>query len=83
MGWNQLQAVNESRLLQDTGDKPYVYFANSYYCPLIAETAATCDYTRSFTAVVERYNVCGVQFHPEKSGAIGLKIVENFIKRVC
>jgi imidazole glycerol phosphate synthase glutamine amidotransferase subunit len=83
MGWNQLQAVNESRLLQDIGDKPYVYFANSYYCPLIAETAATCDYTRSFTAVVERYNVCGVQFHPEKSGAIGLKIVENFIKRVC
>lgn len=83
MGWNQLQPVNESRLLQDTGDKPYVYFANSYYCPLIAETAATCEYTRSFTAVVERYNVCGVQFHPEKSGAVGLKIVENFIKRVC
>ncbi len=83
MGWNQLQPVTESRLLQGTGDKPYVYFANSYYCPLIAETAATCDYTRSFTAVVERYNVCGVQFHPEKSGAVGLKIVENFIKRVC
>jgi imidazole glycerol phosphate synthase glutamine amidotransferase subunit len=83
MGWNQLQAVNESRLLQDTGEKPYVYFANSYYCPLIAETAATCEYTRSFTAIVERYNVCGVQFHPEKSGTVGLKIVENFIKRVC
>jgi imidazole glycerol phosphate synthase glutamine amidotransferase subunit len=83
MGWNQLQRVNECRLLQDTGDAPYVYFANSYYCPLIAETVATCDYTRSFTAVVERYNVCGVQFHPEKSGAVGLKIVENFIQRVC
>ncbi|MEI9815262.1 MAG: imidazole glycerol phosphate synthase subunit HisH [Acidobacteriota bacterium] len=65
MGWNQLLPVGESRLLQDTGDKPYVYFANSYYCPLIAETSATCEYSRSFTAAVERYNVCGVQFHPK------------------
>ena len=80
MGWNQLQPVGESRLLQDIGDKPYVYFANSYYCPLIAETSATCDYSRTFTAVVERYNVCGVQFHPEKSGPLGLQIVRNFVE---
>jgi imidazole glycerol phosphate synthase glutamine amidotransferase subunit len=83
MGWNQLQRVVESRMLKDTGDNPYVYFANSYYCPLIAETSATCDYSRTFTAVIERYNVCGVQFHPEKSGAIGLQIVRNFIENVC
>jgi imidazole glycerol phosphate synthase glutamine amidotransferase subunit len=83
MGWNQLQVVGESRLLQGTGEKPYVYFANSYYCPLIAETAAICEYTRPFTAAVERYNVCGVQFHPEKSGAVGLRIVRNFLERVC
>jgi len=83
MGWNQLQPVGDSRLLQDIGDKPYVYFANSYYCPLIAETSATCDYSRTFTAIIERYNVCGVQFHPEKSGAVGMQIVRNFIERVC
>lgn len=83
MGWNELQPVGESRLLTGTGEKPYVYFANSYYCPLIAETAATCDYSRTFTAAIERYNVCGVQFHPEKSGSVGLQIVRNFIERVC
>ncbi|MEO8097117.1 MAG: imidazole glycerol phosphate synthase subunit HisH [Acidobacteriota bacterium] len=83
MGWNSLQPRGENRLLAGTGKDPYVYFANSYYCPLIAETAATCEYTLPFTAVLERYNVCGVQFHPEKSGAIGLKIVRNFIENVC
>ena len=84
MGWNNLQPViPDSRLLRGAGEQPYVYFANSYYCPLIAETSATCEYTRSFTAAVERYNVCGVQFHPEKSGAAGLKIVRNFIENVC
>jgi imidazole glycerol phosphate synthase glutamine amidotransferase subunit len=83
MGWNQLNKVGESRMMQGVGEHPYVYFANSYYCPLIAETSATCDYTRSFTAAVEKYNVCGVQFHPEKSGAVGLQIVRNFIENVC
>jgi imidazole glycerol phosphate synthase glutamine amidotransferase subunit len=83
MGWNELEPVGESRLLRGTGERPYVYFANSYYCPLIAETSATCEYSRSFTAAVERDNVCGVQFHPEKSGAVGLQIVRNFIENVC
>ena len=83
MGWNDLARVGESRLLRDTGDKPYVYFANSYYCPLVAETSATCAYSITFTAAVERYNVCGVQFHPEKSGAVGLKIVSNFLNHIC
>jgi imidazole glycerol phosphate synthase glutamine amidotransferase subunit len=83
MGWNSLQRVGESRLLLETGEQPFVYFANSYYCPLIAETSAICEYTRPFTAAVERYNVCGVQFHPEKSGAVGLQIMRNFAERVC
>jgi imidazole glycerol-phosphate synthase subunit HisH len=83
MGWNSLNPTRESRLLEGTGEHPYVYFANSYYCPLIAETSATCDYTRPFTAAIERYNVCGVQFHPEKSGDVGLRILRNFAERVC
>jgi imidazole glycerol phosphate synthase glutamine amidotransferase subunit len=83
MGWNDLTRVGESRLLRDAGDKPYVYFANSYYCPLVAETSATCTYSITFTAAVERYNVCGVQFHPEKSGEVGLQIVRNFLNHIC
>lgn len=83
MGWNDVSRVGESRLLRNAGDKPFVYFANSYYCPLVAETSATCTYAVTFTAAVERYNVCGVQFHPEKSGAVGLQIVQNFLHQIC
>ena len=80
MGWNQLEPNRPTRLLRGTGEKPFVYFAHSYYCPVIAETAATCEYTVPYTAVLESRNVYGVQFHPEKSGAIGLQIVRNFIE---
>jgi imidazoleglycerol phosphate synthase glutamine amidotransferase subunit HisH len=63
------------------GAKPYVYFAHSYYCPLGPGTAAACEYAGSrYTAVLESGNVFGVQFHPEKSGPVGLKIVENFVR---
>ncbi len=80
MGWNQLEPLRNTRLLQEAGEKPFVYFAHSYYCPVIAETAATCEYTVPYTAVLENGNVYGVQFHPEKSGAIGLQIVRNFVE---
>jgi glutamine amidotransferase len=80
MGWNQLDPRRTTRLLRNSGDHPFVYFAHSYYCPVIDETAATCDYTVPYTAVLEHANVCGVQFHPEKSGAIGLQIVRNFVE---
>ncbi len=77
MGWNTLEPVKPSRLLE-SGREPYVYFANSYYVPVCAATAATCTYTLPFTAVLERDNVFGVQFHPEKSGNAGLEIVRRF-----
>jgi imidazole glycerol phosphate synthase glutamine amidotransferase subunit len=80
MGWNQLDELRTSRLLRDAGAKPYLYFAHSYYCPVITETAATCDYTVPYTAVLEHANVYGVQFHPEKSGPIGLQVVRNFVE---
>ena len=47
---------------------------------MVPETAATCEYIVPYTAVLEHDNVCGVQFHPEKSGAIGLQIVRNFVE---
>jgi glutamine amidotransferase len=80
MGWNQVAPCRPTRLLKGLGDAPFLYFAHSYYCPLIPATAATCDYMVPYTAVLELDNVHGVQFHPEKSGALGLAIVRNFIE---
>jgi glutamine amidotransferase len=80
MGWNQLERVRESRLLRNTGDKPYLYFAHSYYAPVVPATSAICEYAVPYTAVLEQDNVCGVQFHPEKSGDLGLRIVRNFVE---
>ncbi len=80
MGWNQLEPVRESRLLRNTGASPYLYFAHSYYAPVVAATAATCEYSLPYTAVLEQDNVAGVQFHPEKSGDLGLRIVRNFVE---
>jgi glutamine amidotransferase len=80
MGWNDIEPLRSSRLLEGAGDKPYLYFAHSYYCPVVEETAATCEYMVPYTAVLEQGNVCGVQFHPEKSGAMGQRIVRNFVE---
>jgi glutamine amidotransferase len=79
MGWNSLDRTRESRMLDGTGDTPYVYFANSFYAPPVKEASATCSYGVPFAAVIEYGNVHAVQFHPEKSGAVGLKIVSNFV----
>jgi len=79
MGWNQVTPCRKTHLLRDAGSSPFLYFAHSYYCPVVAATAATCDYIVPYTAVLESENVCGVQFHPEKSGVIGQTIVRNFI----
>ena len=80
MGWNLLEVSGESRLLKNLGEKPYVYYANSYHAPLCAATKATSNYTIDFTAAIERGNLFGVQFHPEKSGPLGLRIMKNFVE---
>jgi imidazole glycerol phosphate synthase glutamine amidotransferase subunit len=80
MGWNSLDAVKPTRLLANIGEKPYVYFANSYYAPVFEHTAATTEYVGAFTSVIEAKNVYGVQCHPEKSGPVGLRIVRNFLE---
>jgi imidazole glycerol-phosphate synthase subunit HisH len=79
MGWNSLERVRESRLMEGTGETPYVYFANSFYAPAVPNSSAVCNYGVKFSAVIERANICAVQFHPEKSGAVGLQIVRNFV----
>jgi len=80
MGWNELTTVQDTRLLRDVSARLYVYFAHSYYVPVTAVTAATCTYTTPYTAVLESGNIYGVQFHPEKSGPVGLRIVRNFVE---
>lgn len=78
MGWNEIEPRNGARLLTGLAPHPYLYFAHSYYAPLTDVTSATCHYTLDYTALLESNNVFGVQFHPEKSGPLGLKIVKNF-----
>ncbi len=81
MGWNQLALSSRSRLLHNLGALPYVYFAHSFYVPADEHAAATCEYGGvSFAAALERGNVFGVQFHPEKSGPVGLRILTNFVE---
>jgi imidazole glycerol phosphate synthase glutamine amidotransferase subunit len=79
MGWNQLDPVKPSRLLAGLPERPHVYFAHSYYVPVVEQTAATCTYSTPYTAILEAGNVFGVQCHPEKSGPLGLGIVRNFV----
>jgi imidazole glycerol phosphate synthase glutamine amidotransferase subunit len=80
MGWNELEIPRPSRLLANLGARPYVYFAHSYYVPVNERAAATCTYAGAYTAALESGNVFGVQFHPEKSGPLGLRIVKNFVE---
>jgi imidazole glycerol phosphate synthase glutamine amidotransferase subunit len=79
MGWNEITARLDCPLLAGAGPHPYLYFAHSYYVPETEVTAATCTYSVPYTAVLQSDNIFGVQFHPEKSGPSGLKIVSNFI----
>lgn len=80
VGWNSLKVRNGSRLLAGVEPGEYVYFTHSYKGPVTTDTAATTHYIEPFAAAVERGNVFGVQFHPEKSGATGLKILRNFLE---
>jgi glutamine amidotransferase len=78
VGWNQLEVSPGSRLLRGIPSSSYVYFTHSYRAPLGDTTVACCEYGGRFSAAVERDHLFGVQFHPEKSGMIGLKMLNNF-----
>lgn len=80
MGWNELERRRDSRLLAGLSERPYVYYAHSYYVPESPATAAATTYTTAYTAILEHDNIFGVQFHPEKSGPVGLKIMRNFLE---
>ena len=81
VGWNSLEGVKaDSRLLRGVKDGGFVYYTHSWRGPVVEATAAVTEYGGPFTAVVERDNVMGVQFHPEKSSAVGLQLLRNFVE---
>jgi glutamine amidotransferase len=83
VGWNSLTVREGSRLLHSVDSGNFVYFTHSYRAPVVHGTMAVTEYGEQFTAAVERGNVMGVQFHPEKSGPVGLRILRNFVELGC
>jgi glutamine amidotransferase len=81
VGWNSLEEVRaDSRLLRGVAEGGFVYYTHSWRAPVVEATAAVTQYGGGFTGVVERENVMGVQFHPEKSSAVGLQVLKNFVE---
>ncbi len=82
MQWNQLSFTRESPLFRDVAESSWVYFVHSYAPEATSDVIATCEYGGTVTAAVQRDNVYATQFHPEKSGPVGIKIIENFVN-IC
>ena len=80
VGWNTLSVQREASILEGVADQSQVYFTHSYVAPLTSETVAMAEHGEPFSAVVQRANIAGVQFHPEKSGDVGLRILRNFVQ---
>ena len=86
MGWQNIDVrckMDDGRcipLMEGLGENPYVYFVHSYYVPVCEETIATADYILPYSASMHKDNFYTCQFHPEKSGKVGEKILENFLK---
>ena len=81
-GWNQLKVRHDALLFDQIKDEAYVYFNHSYYCQAgdSSDVIATTDYGINYACAVRRENVFGVQFHPEKSQSVGLRILKNFVE---
>lgn len=81
VGWNSLEGVRQdTKLLRGVQEGGFVYYTHSWRAPVVDATAAVTNYGGAFTAVVERDNVMGVQFHPEKSSGVGLQVLKNFVE---
>ena len=78
MGWNELSKLS-TPLFDGISEGSFVYFVHSYYVPLCAETIATADYIHPYSAAMHKGDFYATQFHPEKSGSIGERILENFL----
>ncbi len=80
MGWNTLQLLRTDQLLDGFAGGEYVYFVHSYFAAISAESLASSDYGLPLSAAVRRDNFCGVQFHPERSGTAGSRLLSNFLR---
>ncbi len=78
VGWNSIEIDPSSRLFGGVTSNSFVYFTHSFRAPVTENTVACCEYGGKFAAAAEREHIFGVQFHPEKSGEVGLKILKNF-----
>lgn len=83
MGWNTLSLDREDALTEGLPANPHVYFVHGYAAAPGGETVASADYGGAFSAVVRQGNVCGCQFHPERSGEVGARILRNFLALPC
>ena len=80
MGWSQLEIARESGALGGVASGSFVYYCHSYYGPVTRESVAVTEYGQQFAAAVEIGNIWAVQFHPEKSSEIGLRVLRNFLE---
>ena len=80
VGWNSLERRHDASIVDGVADGAQVYFTHSYVAPLTADTVAATAHGEPFASVVQRGRVAGVQFHPEKSGDVGLRILRNFLE---
>lgn len=79
MGWNRLEPTTDSALLDGVADGAQAYFVHSFAAPVTADCVARCRHGAAFAAVVQRGNVAGAQFHPERSAAVGARLLANFL----
>ncbi|MGX1930299.1 imidazole glycerol phosphate synthase subunit HisH [Flagellimonas sp. 2504JD4-2] len=80
IGWNQIEGL-KSDLFEEIKDKSHIYLVHSYYAPKGEDTIATSEYALPYSAALQKNNFYGTQFHPEKSGVVGAKILQNFLER--
>jgi imidazole glycerol phosphate synthase glutamine amidotransferase subunit len=80
LGWSQLQVRRSDGVLKSVPDGSFVYYCHSYYGPVVDNAVALTEYGQTFAAAVEKGNAWAVQFHPEKSGAVGLRVIRNFLE---
>jgi len=80
VGWNALERRGDASILDGVPDRSQVYFTHSYVAPVTGDTAAATEHGELFASVVEHDNIAGVQFHPEKSGEVGLHLLRNWLR---
>jgi glutamine amidotransferase len=80
VGWNSLAIRREATIIDEVANGSQVYFTHSYVAPLTGDTVAVTEHGETFATVVQRGQISGVQFHPEKSGDVGLRILRNFVE---